>query len=59
MLHWVNSSAFFNFRSIPVQFNSTEIEQERNGAGTGTEQEWNGTGTGTERIWNGIGTERE
>ena len=49
----------FRSRSIPVQFNWTEIEQERNGTGMGMEQEWNGNGTGMEWEWNGNGTGME
>ena len=48
---------FFNFRSVPLQFDS--IEQERNRTGTGLEREWSGNGMGTEREWNcnGVGME--
>ena len=67
---WVNSSALFNFRSVPLQFDSiernlngnlTQIEQERNGNGTELQRDWNGNGTGMELEWsgNGIGMERE
>ena len=52
---WVNSSALFNFRSVPFQFNSIE---ERNGTGTGKERDWNWNGTATEREWSGNGMER-
>ena len=50
---------FFNFRSVPLQFDS--IEQERNGNGTELEQEWSRNGTELEREWsgNGAGTELE
>ena len=64
----VNSSAFFNFRSVPFQFNSidrklnrkgTGLERERNRNGMGLE--WEQNGNGTEREWsgNGTGTERK
>ena len=64
---------FFNFRSVPLQFDSIELERNGNGTeleqewsnkwnrtGKGMEQEWNGNGTGTEREWNwnGVGMER-
>ena len=49
------------FRSIPVPFNWTEVEKERNGNGTGMERDWNRNGTEMEQEWsgNGIGTELE
>ena len=60
---------FFNFRSVPLQFDSIEQERNENGtemeldwkfqSGTGMEQEWNGNGTGMELEWSGNGTERE
>ena len=58
-IQWVNSSAFFNFRSVPFQFHS--IEQKLNRKGTGLEREWNRNGMGMEQEsnMNGTGMERE
>ena len=56
LIHWVNSSALFNFCSVPFLFNSIE---EWNGTGMGTEQEWNGNGTGMEQERNGSGAGME
>ena len=48
---------FFNFRSVPLQFDS--IEQEWNGNGTELELDWNGNGAGMEWERNGNGTAME
>ena len=48
---------FFNFRSVPLQFDS--IEQERNKNGTELELDWNGNGAGMEWERNGNGTAME
>ena len=48
---------FFNFRSVPLQFDSIELE--RNGNGTELEREWSGNGMGTEREWNWNGAGME
>ena len=53
--YWVNSSAFFNFRSVPVPFQFNSIERKLNRKGTGLER----NGTGIERDWNGTGMEWE
>ena len=48
---------FFNFRSIPLQFDS--IEQKRNGNGTELELDWNRNGAGMEQNWKGNGARME
>ena len=52
---------FFNFHSVPFQFNSikwklnrkgTGLDRERNRNGKGMDRDWNGNGTGMEQEWN-------